>query len=323
MRGDFPMSSFKNHGFTLTELLVAMAMSLTVLAGLYMFYVTHQRVYALQAQLLETHQNLRIALEIIVEDIQGTGGTGIPTVAAVTVTNSTTGSDSLSLLVPDSSVCPGVVPQPVQINTYHGSGSHMFLANTCTDMEGKTVLLVDATGLNYRNLKLMKVLTVNDKVDFESSPFPVISASGLTTDYTGGTMVFLRQVTYTVDLSNPAEPVLRQNLNSGAGAQPLAIYIEDLQVSLGYDKNSDGIITEVGNTVDDDETVFNVPGESNGTEAPTNLRTVKVILVGRTRTQDPELQGSLPAILDRAEGAPDGFRRKTRGARTQIRNLGV
>jgi prepilin-type N-terminal cleavage/methylation domain-containing protein len=316
------MSSFKNRGFTLTELLVAMALSLTVLAGLYTFYVTHQRAYAVQAQLLETNQNLRIALEIIVEDIQGAGGAGIPPEAAVTLTNSTTGSDSLSLLVPDSSICPGV-PQPVQINTYHGSGSHMFLADLCPNMEGKTGLLVDATGLNYRNLKLTKVLTVNDKVDFESSSFPVVSASGLTTDYTGGTLVVLRQVTYTVDVSNPAEPVLRQNLNTGAGAQPLANYIEDLQVTLGYDKNSDGIITEVGNTANDDETVFNVPGESNATEAPTNLRTVKVILVGRTRTQDPELQGSLPAILDRAAGGPDGFRRKTRGTRTQIRNLGL
>ncbi len=316
------MISSKNSGFTLTELLVVMALSLTVLAGLYMFFVTHQRAYAIQAQLLETRQNLRIALEIIVEDIQGTGGTGIPPIAAVTLTNSTTGSDSLSLLVPDSSICPGV-PQPVQINTYHSNGSHMFLAGTCTNMEGKTGLLVDATGLNYRNLKLTKVMTVNDKVDFESSPFPVNSAGGLTADYTGGTLVVLRQITYTVDLSSPSEPVLRRNLNNGAGAQPLANYIEDLQVSFGYDKNGDGIISEIGSTANDDETVFNVPGESNATEAPTNLRIIKVILVGRTRSQYPEVQGFLPAILDRAEGGADGYRRKARGVRTQIRNLGV
>ncbi len=316
------MTSSKNRGFTLTELLVAMALSLTVLAGLYSFYVTHQRLYAIQAQLLETQQNLRIALEIIEEDIQGAGGTGIPPVAAVTLINSTTESDSLSLLVPDSSVCPEV-PQPIQIDTYHSVGSHMFLADTCTNMEGKTGLLVDATGLNYRNLKLTKVMTVNDKVDFESSPFPVISSSGLTADYTGGTLVVLRQITYTVDLSSPSEPVLRRNLNNGAGAQPLANYIEDIQVSLGYDRNGDGIISEFGGTANDDETVYNVPGENNETEAPTNLRTVKIILVGRTRLQDPEVKGFLPAILDRAEGGADGYRRKTRGARTQIRNLAV
>jgi len=318
------MISNKNSGFTLTELLVAMALSLTVLAGLYMFYVSHQRVYAIQAQLIETRQNLRIALEIIVEDIQGTGGTGIPPVAAVTLTNSTTGSDSLSLLVPDSSICPGIT-QPIQVDNYNGSGSLMFLAATCDAMEKKTGLLVvvDATETHYRNLKFTKVMTVNDKVEFESSPFPIVSASGLTADYTDGTLVLLRQITYTVDLSSPSKPVLKRNLNVGAGAQPLANYIEDLQVSLGYDRNSDGIITEVGNTANDDETVFNVPGENNATEAPTNLRTIKVILVGRTRTQDPKFQGSLPAILDRAEGGPDGYRRKTRGARTQIRNLGV
>ena len=316
------MISFKNRGFTLTELLVAMALSLTVLAGLYTFHATHQRAYALQAQLLETQQNLRIALEIIVEDIQGTGGTGMPPAVAVTPINSSTGSDSLSLLIPDSTICPGNV-QPVQIDNYNGPGSLMFLASTCAAMEGKTGMMVDSSGLNYRNIELTEVTTVNNKVKFDPSASPVISSSGLTANYTGGTLLIVRQVTYTIDLSDPSEPLLRRNLNDGAGAQPLANYIEDLQVSLGYDRNSDGIITEVGNTANDDETVFNRAGESNTTEAPTNLRTVKVILVGRTRTQDPKFQGSLPAILDRAGGGPDGYRRKTRGTRTQIRNFGV
>ncbi len=316
------MSSFKNRGFTLTELLVAMALSLTVLAGLYTFYATHQRAYALQAQLLETQQNLRIALEIIVEDIQGTGGTGMPPAVAVTPINSSTGSDSLSLLIPDSTICPGV-SQPIQIDNYNGPGSLMFLAATCAAMEGKTGMMVDSSGLNYRNIELTEVTTVNDRVKFDPSVSPVVSFGGLTANYTGGTLLIVRQVTYTIDLSDPSEPVLRRNLNDGAGAQPLANYIEDLQVSLGYDRNSDGIITEVGNTANDDETVFNRAGESNAMEAPTNLRTIKVILVGRTRTQDPKFQGSLPAILDRVEGGADGYRRKTRGVRTQIRNLGV
>jgi len=61
----------EERGFTLTEMLIAMALGLTVMAGVYTFYVSHLRVYAIQDQLLESHQNLRIALELIVEDIQG------------------------------------------------------------------------------------------------------------------------------------------------------------------------------------------------------------------------------------------------------------
>lgn len=312
-------------GFTLSELLVAMVLVLIVLAGLYTFYVTNQKVYAIQDQLLETHQNLRIALELIVEDIQGAGGAGIPSAVAVTMSNSSTGADSLSLLVPDPTICPPPTPQIIPVVTYNGSGANMSLAagGTCPEMDGEVGILVDASGLNYRTIEITQVTTANDNAKFSSGLSPLNSPGGLGVDYSGGTLVLLRQVTYTIDLSDPGKPVLRQDLSGGAGAQPLANYIEDMQISLGYDRDSDGVITEVGSATDDDEWVFNVAGESNATEAPTNLRVVKVMLVGRTRLPDPQFQGSLPAILDRGGGGVDGYRRKIRGTRVQIRNLSV
>ena len=316
------MTAKGNRGFTLIELLVAMALGLTVLAGLYTFYVSNLRVYVLQDQLLETQQNLRIALELVVEDIQATGGTGIPLAATVTITNSTAGADSLSLLIPDSSICP-LSPQVIPIQTYNGAAANMFLSSgsACAEMDEKVVVILAADGLNYRTIKITQVTTANDKINFSPGLSPLNSPGGLGADYTGGTLVLLRQVTYTIDLTDPAKPVLTRNLNDGAGAQPLANFIEDMQVSLGYDRNSNGIIAEVGSTANDDEWVFNVTGESNATEAPTNLRAVKIILIGRTKFSDLQYQGSLPAILDRAGGGVDGYHRKIRGTRVQIRNL--
>ncbi|MFQ5849170.1 MAG: PilW family protein [Candidatus Binatia bacterium] len=323
------MSGKGGRGFTLSELLVAMVLSLTVMAGLYSFYISGQRVYAIQDQLLETQQNLRIALELLVEDIQGAGGIGIPSAAAVTVANSSTGADLLSLLIPDPTVCPAPNPQVIPILTYNlgqgGGAANMFLdsGSTCAAMDGKVGIVVDASGLNYRTIEITQVTTANDKVNFSPGLSPLNSSGGLGADYTGGTLVLLRQVTYTVDLSDSAKPVLRRDLNQGAGSEPIANYIEDMQVSLGYDRNSDGLIAEVGSIADDDEWVFNVASESNATEAPTNLRSIRIVLVGRTRLQDPQFQGLLPAILDRGAGGTDGYRRRTRGTRVKIRNLGV
>ncbi len=312
-------------GSTLSELLVAMALGLIVLVGIYSFYITSMPVYALQDQLLETQQNLRIGLELVVEDIQRAGGNGIPAATAVSVTNSSTGADSFRLLIPDSTICPPPKPQVIPIVTYNGSAANMFLSggSSCSTMDGKVGIAVTADGLNYRTIQITQVTTTNDKVNFSPGLSPMNSPGGLGADYTGGTLVLLRQVDYTVDLTDPTKPVLKRDLNDGSGAQSLANYIEDMQISLGYDRNSDGILSETGSVANDDEWVFNISSESNAGEAPTNLRAIDIVLIGRTRLQDLRFKGALPAVMDRGAGGTDGYRRKVRETKVQIRNLGV
>ncbi len=312
-------------GFTLSELLVAMTLGLIVLAGVYSFYATSMPVYMLQEQLLETQQNLRIGLELLVEDIQRAGGAGIPAAATVSATNSSTSPDSFRLLIPDSTICPPPKPQVIPIVTYNGSAANMFLSpgSTCAAMDGKVGIAVTADGLNYRTIQITQVTIANDKVNFSPGLSPMNSPGGLGADYTGGTLVLLRQVNYAIDLTNPAKPILTRDLNDGTGTQALANYIEDMQIGLGYDRNSDGVLTEAGSAVNDDEWVFNVGGESDTGEAPTNLREIRLILIGRTKLSDAKFQGGRPAVLDRGQGGADGYRRRIRETRIQIRNLGV
>ena len=312
-------------GFTLSELLVAMTLGLIMLAGVYSFYATSMPVYVLQDQLLETQQNLRIGLELLVEDIQRAGGAGIPAAVAVSATNSSTSPDSFRLLIPDSTICPPPQPQVIPIVTYNGSAANMFLSSgsACAAMDGKIGIVVTADGLNHRTIQITQVTIANDKVNFSPGLSPMNSPGGLGADYTGGTLVLLRQVDYAIDLADPAKPILTRDLNDGAGAQPLANYIEDMQIGVGYDRNSDGLLTEAGGAIDDDEWVFNVAGESNAGEAPTNLREARLVLVGRTKLADAKFQGARPAILDRTQGGADGYRRRIRETKIQIRNLGA
>jgi prepilin-type N-terminal cleavage/methylation domain-containing protein len=312
-----------DKGFTLTELLVSMLMGLIVLGGVYSLYISSAQVTTSQSQLMETTQNVRIALELLLEDLQAVGGTGIPAAAALILSNSTTSPDSVSLLIPDP-LCPSPKPRVIPILTYNGSAANMFLAagSTCPEMDGKIAIAAHPNGIDYRTVQITQVTTANDKINFSPGLSPVNSPGGLAADYSGGTLVVARQARYTINLSDQSKPVLERDLNDGAGAQPIANHIEDLQISLGYDRDNDGMLPEIGTSANDDEWAFNVVGESNAAEAPTNLRAVKVVIAGRTRLEDPRFTGFRPALLDQGTGTADGYRRRIKGTRAWIRNFG-
>jgi type IV pilus assembly protein PilW len=60
-------------GYSLVEILVAMAIALVVLAGVFKVYVTHQDSYLLQEQVAEMQQNARTARYIMTKEIRMAG----------------------------------------------------------------------------------------------------------------------------------------------------------------------------------------------------------------------------------------------------------
>ncbi len=68
-RNDRPV----NRGFSLVELLVAMAISLIVMAAVFKVYVTQQDSYLLQEQVAEMQQNARTAKYIMIREIRMAG----------------------------------------------------------------------------------------------------------------------------------------------------------------------------------------------------------------------------------------------------------
>ncbi|MCX5885420.1 MAG: prepilin-type N-terminal cleavage/methylation domain-containing protein, partial [Proteobacteria bacterium] len=59
----------KEKGFTLVELLVAMAISGIVVAAVYTAFVTQQKSYTVQDQVAETQQNARVGLDLIAREV--------------------------------------------------------------------------------------------------------------------------------------------------------------------------------------------------------------------------------------------------------------
>lgn len=73
MKSKLSCYQFDNQGYSLVELLVAMAITLVVMAGVYKVYVTQQDSYLLQEQVAEMQQNARIAKYLLMRDIRMVG----------------------------------------------------------------------------------------------------------------------------------------------------------------------------------------------------------------------------------------------------------
>lgn len=65
-----------NRGFTLVELLIAMAVSGIIMTGIYSAFKTQQDSYLAQEQVAEMQQNIRAGLDMMVRDIRMAGFTG-------------------------------------------------------------------------------------------------------------------------------------------------------------------------------------------------------------------------------------------------------
>ena len=73
MKSKLPDYQPDNQGFSLVELVVAMALTLVVMAGVYKVYVTQQDSYILQEQVAEMQQNGRIAKYVLMRDVRMVG----------------------------------------------------------------------------------------------------------------------------------------------------------------------------------------------------------------------------------------------------------
>ena len=64
---------FNKKGVSLIELLVALVICGIVVAGVYRFFITQNRAYSVQDQVIEAQQNVRLAMEILLRDLRMAG----------------------------------------------------------------------------------------------------------------------------------------------------------------------------------------------------------------------------------------------------------
>ena len=64
---------FNDKGVTLIELLVGLVVTGLVVAGFYRIFIAQSKAYAVQDQVAEVQQNVRLGMDILVKDLMSTG----------------------------------------------------------------------------------------------------------------------------------------------------------------------------------------------------------------------------------------------------------
>lgn len=73
-------------GITLIELLVALAIGGIIIAGIYRVFIAQGKAYAVQDQVVETQQNIRSTMEILLRDLRMAGFDGDNTPLTTSIT---------------------------------------------------------------------------------------------------------------------------------------------------------------------------------------------------------------------------------------------
>ncbi len=280
----------KEKGITLIELLVALAISAILVAGIYKTFISQQYTYSAQEQVADVQQNVRIAINQMMRELR-MAGYGIDS----KFWDEYTGADALhgkykSALHPEDSgkkvtVVAGLVEATtLASNANSGDGQ---------ESEGRPIVFTDASRFNIAGKKYFSINGIEShrihKIDGNKIYlFPGVT---LTQDHKAGDPVFMiLAVTYSLGVVDGKQCLLRDE-NLGDGPQPVAENIESLQFQ--YVMNTG-------------ETLVDVPGNRRD-----DIRMVQATVVARTDQTDPQLK------------AADGYRRRTLSSTVKLRNLGI
>ncbi len=211
IRGD--RGELRKNGVTLIELLIALVLSSIVTAALFQAFIGQQKMYAVQDQVVDMQQNIRIAMGQMTREIRmaGYGGNILSVFGNINgFTNIITpASDAITIIFADE---VGTLKENA------AKGAHQLKVTNARifNADKKKYLCLD--GLHNYSVQSVEEDTV-------TLPAP------LAEDHPIHQPVYLvKAISYYIGLSG-GKPILRRNENTGGGGQPLAENIESLEFS--------------------------------------------------------------------------------------------
>lgn len=293
------ISSIKNEGFSLLELLVAMFLGALVVTAVYSLFVMQNKSFINQNVVSDMQQNVRMTMNILSSEFRMAGfgfsingdykTTSGATTYALTPTNSTSGPDSVNLQY-------GINPTVLTGALASSDTSPMSVSSISGFAQNDFVIVSD--GQNASRLQISASPSGN------TIPFTIVSPSSFPNGGFGvGSRVYkLREVEYRVS-NNVLQS--REKIHSVWQAwQDVASNIEDLQ--LAYQ----GIDTPSGTWLDN-------PSPVNRT----TITDVQINILGRGGIEDLQFTGQRPLLRDHPAGSTDHFRRRPLTSTIRMRNL--
>ena len=295
--------STRAGGYSLIELVVAMALLAIVITQVTLVLTTQHRNYVQQEGVSDTQQDVRLLTEAMLADLR-MGGFMVPRQAAVGSNDGGNGASDI-LCVSDPSVfAPASYATATDrfdgasvSNVLLGSNSSVTLPTADLDIDGDAtndfavgggILISDGSRVHCAAIDSI----AGGAVGF-SPPTPA-----------GATFAPLDTIAVPAVVYQVTGTTLSRN------GLTLSTITEDLQVEFGVDADGDG---EVG------AGEFPVHDLTGSILARTRLARVHVTsLVG---AEDSDFSGGRPAAANRNAGAGDGFRRRKITADMRLRNV--
>ena len=342
-------------GLTLVELLIGILLFSIIAAGALAAMSGQQRTSQAQRRAADALDGARATLNAITQQIRASRG-GIPDgnvamnnrsnrdgsaecaagsgkVPLIQVASPANGSDTLRVLAPDGSawgtVVASVSPADTQVTVRTADGASPNISS------GDLALLTDFTnGALLFRLTSGPTPCSGESCLGKSAANPGSWASPTPSPFAVGSFFArARWLSYTVDTSFfgselPSLDVTDHALTT-TQTQPAAPGIEDLQVALWFDLDSDGEVDEQTTpTLNGDEVVFNYAGETvaatSGVSSECDLqllRAVRVSIVARASSQDRGATNLRPALEDRSGSTvEDGYYRVVLRSFVALRN---
>jgi prepilin-type N-terminal cleavage/methylation domain-containing protein len=233
----------RDNGFTLVELLISMALALLIIAALSTAFITQQKTYNAQEQVAEMTQNARAAIDIMIREIR-MSGYGIPKSA-------TSNLSSLIDWVSGVTFSSG----PIVVEADSGAlGSDIIHIAGCFD-GAVAILSADAAKddtqiyiepvddnkslsdlFNTDKKKMICIDSVENAIVTGVGSDSITINSGIAREYKSGSSIcVVKVISYSIVQGDDGSSILKRNENLGAGRQPLAENIVDLQITKSGD----------------------------------------------------------------------------------------
>jgi len=293
-----------NTGFTLIEILIAMAIFSVVIAQAFAVFMSQHAVYMGTERSIETQEDARLVADAVLAEVR-MAGYMVPQEAGIaSVDGGNSASDLLCTSdwngIADSAVATATVRfdrAEVAAAVSNGatsaqvSAGHLDVDGDGTDdfAIGQGIILADGTSSHCAEIQSIGGSTIGFLPETPTG-FSLTMATGRATP----------AVVWRVSGTD----LLRNGIR-------LSNQVEDLQVEFGIDGDGDG---QLG--------VGEFPiHDLNGNDASA-IRRVRLSVITRADREEPDQQSSgRPAAANRDAGTPDGFRRRSSITSVIPRNL--
>ncbi|WP_198265799.1 PilW family protein [sulfur-oxidizing endosymbiont of Gigantopelta aegis] len=228
-------------GLSLIEIMIAMTISLILLAGVGQIYISNKQTYRVTEAMSRMQENARFAIGFMTRSIRGADHWGCAgrwdnvadagfLVAGYGGGTATESSPGLS--AQDDQPVTGLVDSDT-IRLISASED----ASSVVSASGSSIVMDDASGfavgddIMINNCKSAQITSITNV-----SGNTLTIADALKQSYTIASVHKLQQTTYALGVSGGVPTLF---MNDGTGAQPLIEGVENMQILFGGDSNSD------------------------------------------------------------------------------------